>query len=105
MSFVVIDASVVFQVLVDERYTSQARALVAKVERGDDEIVAPQLLFFEVTNVIRKRLRRDRLPIGFGLQLLDDLLALPIVPLDPPGLHHRALALAHAHNLGGHDAH
>lgn len=105
MTILVVDASVVVQVILRDPHTDQARALFKQADVRGDEIVAPQLLLFEATNVIRKRIRHDRASLDVGLQLLDDLLALPITPLDPPGLHHRALALAHAHNLGAHDAH
>jgi predicted nucleic acid-binding protein len=102
----VVDATVVFKLSnTAERYSDKAFALFADMQRANDDIVAPTLIWFEVTNAIRKRLRRERLPLDAGLRYLSDSLTLPIVTLDPPGLHEEALRLTQQHSLGGHDAH
>jgi predicted nucleic acid-binding protein len=102
----VVDATVVFKLSdAAERFSRSARALFADSERAGDDIVAPSLLWFEMTDAIRKRLRRDRLTLEDGLRLLADFELLPITRVDPLGLHREALRLTQSYSLGGQDAH
>ena len=102
-----VDASVAVKWILDEERSDQARALFRAAERVDSAIVAPPLLFFEVTNVLRQRTRpKDGLSLAAATALLDRFLALPIVVFYPEDSHRRALALSHALNLpAAHDAH
>ena len=50
-------------------------------------------------------MRDSKLPLAVATARLEDFLMLPIERLEPPSLHHRALALTELHSLGAHDAH
>lgn len=102
---IVVDASVIVKMLLDEEYSEKAQSLFADADRRHDTIAAPSLLWFEVTNAIQRRSQRDRFPLLRGLQLLEDFERLSITRVDPPGQHRDALRLANRYTLGGHDAH
>ena len=102
-----LDASVAVKLILSEEWSELALALYRATIRSGEPIVAPQLLWMEVTNTLRQRMR---LPGGPSLAeaswLLDRFLALEITVLDPPGLHQRALALADGLGLPAtYDAH
>ena len=102
-----VDASVAIKWILDEDRSDQARALFRAAERGGSDIVAPALLSFEVTNVLRQRTRAaNGLSLAAATALLDRFLALPIAIHQTADLHPRALALAHAFDLpAAYDAH
>lgn len=102
---VVFDASTVGPLLFPEPHTPNAYALLRNVTVRHMRIMAPYLISVEVTNIVRKRMRRDRLTLTEATQRLNNFLALPIESVEPVGLHHRALALTEAYSLGAHDAH
>ena len=104
MSFVV-DSSVVAKILFPERFTDRASALFNDAADARERIAAPYLLAVEITNVIRKRMRSDRLSLETAAALLNEYLNLPITQVELPGCHHLALELSAAHSLGVHDAH
>jgi hypothetical protein len=68
-------------------------------------MVAPHVLPFEVTNAIRRHMRREGVSLADALVLLEDFLALPIDLEVDADLHRQALRLTEAHGLGGQDAH
>ena len=102
-----VDASVAVKWVLDEDRSDLARALFRAAERGGSDIVAPPLLPFEVTNVLRQRTRAaNGLSLAAATALLDRFLDLPIAIYNPDDLHTRALALAHAFDLpAAYDAH
>jgi predicted nucleic acid-binding protein len=102
---VVVDTSIVAKILFPERYSDSASALFNDAADARERITAPYLLAVEITNVIRKRMRSDRLPFETAAALLSEYLNLPITQVEWPGFHHQALALSAAHSLGVHDAH
>src|SRR5438067_2131561 len=102
---IVVDASVVSKLIFPEPLAEQAFALFDTSQRTGEVIAAPFLLPVELTNLIRKRMRRDRLPLSAASMRLAQVLALPFDLLEPPDLHQRALELCEEHSLGGHDAH
>jgi predicted nucleic acid-binding protein len=102
-----VDASVAVKWVLDEERSDRARALFRATERAGRDIVAPPLLPFEVTNVLRQRTRTAHgLSIEAAAERLDRFLTLPIAIYYPDDLHRRALALAHAYDLpAAYDAH
>jgi predicted nucleic acid-binding protein len=60
---VVVDASLAVKWVVDEPYSSEARALLDRW--GDDgrRLLAPALFLYEVTNVLAKRIQRRQLTL------------------------------------------
>lgn len=100
----VLDASVVIQMLFPERFSDKAAAVFADVGHMGWRVVAPALWPAEVTNTIRRRMRRDRFPLSVAMANLEDFLRLPIMLLGEPDLYRQALRLTDAFSLGGHDA-
>ena len=58
------------------------------------EVVAPALLWYEVTSVLRNRAHRGALEIDEAREALDTLLVLPVAIVSPPDLHQTAWELA-----------
>jgi predicted nucleic acid-binding protein len=93
-------ASVVVKWLLLEEQSDRADALYDAAVLRDELIVAPPLLPLEITNVLRQRMRAQGGPsLVEATELLDTFLAFAIDYQNPPGLHHRALALADAYGL------
>jgi len=105
MADLVLDASVVVALLFAEPLTPQADLLITDAQRRGLRLNAPHLLPFEVTNAIRRRMRRDGLSLDEALTALNFFLALPIDLIVDHELHRQALRLTQAYGLGGQDAH
>jgi len=77
----VLDASVVAAAFFQEEHADVARALFV----SDRELHAPDLIYLEFANVIWKRHRRGEIDEQEAIQLLDDVLSLPlrIAPAEP----------------------
>ncbi|MBI2330321.1 type II toxin-antitoxin system VapC family toxin [Candidatus Daviesbacteria bacterium] len=107
-----IDASLAAKWVFAEELQQQAEALYQQTIAAGERIVAPPLLPIEVTNIVRQRMRRAKPPgepllsLVEAKQHLDRFLAFLVELQLPPGLHQRALELAHAHGLAAaYDAH
>lgn len=84
----------------------EALALLTDCVQRREAIVAPPLLSFEVTNVVRQRMVREGLPLVDADRLLTQFLGVALTFISPPGVHQQALALADAHGLpAAYDAH
>lgn len=95
-----VDASLAIKwVLTDEDRADTALALLRAQIASSQEVIAPPLLYSEATNILRKRVRRQHLPLSMGLDMLDELLAFPIVLLSPADLFPDALWLASQYDL------
>lgn len=105
MSDIVVDATVGVMTVIPEEQTPQAIALFRDAQRLGDRLVAPYALPIEVTNAIRRYMRRERLPLSLALALLARFLGQPVELASDPDLHFHALRLTDAFSLGGHDAH
>ena len=102
-----VDASVAAKWFLQEEWADRARALLRDTLNADELIVAPSLLPYEVTNILRQRLRGDApIPLEQAIVHLDDFLSVPIELRSPPWLHRRALILADTFGLpAAYDAH
>lgn len=101
-----VDASVAVKWILVEEHSEAALALSATAAEAGEAIVAPQLLLFEVTNVLRQRMRRQGLTLPEARHLLGAFLRRPIFLRSPPGLHDRALVVANSFDLAAaYDAH
>lgn len=105
MSLITVDASIVVKLFFPETHSAQTEALFRDADRRSDHLIAPPLLPYELTNVVRKRMLRDGLTHRQASAILSDFFALPIAVLDPPRLHFRAFDLSVAHMLSVYDAH
>lgn len=94
-----VDASLAVKWIVTEEASDLARALYDSATQMGQRIVAPPLLPIEVTNILRKRIRRTSLSTDEAIILMNAFLSLPIELHNPPGIHQRARALAAVHNL------
>lgn len=101
-----VDASVAGKWIFVEKYSEQASSLLREALATGDPIVAPPLLPIEVTNIVRQRIRRERLPLQVAQQRLKTFLAVPVRLLLPAELHGRVLEIADQYGLSAaYDAH
>jgi predicted nucleic acid-binding protein len=103
---IIVDANVAFKWLVEEPYSRQARRLRAEALDAGQMIAAPPLILYEITNILRQRIRRGTLSLEDADQLLLNFLQIPLDLVAPGGIHQRALALADLFRLpAAYDAH
>ena len=99
----IIDASVVLSAFFpDEAGQAAAHALIRAFVREELELLAPTLLPYEVTNAVLQAIRRDRIALETGREILSAFEALGIPVGDVTW--QRALELAHIHDRSGYDA-
>ena len=96
---VVVDASVVVKVVLEEEFTDHARALIEDSRRALRLIVAPPRLHSEVSNAAYQYLRRRQITPEEGEQALRQFLELPIQLFAFPELYLRAFTFAHDNHL------
>jgi predicted nucleic acid-binding protein len=95
----VVDASVVVKVLIEEAFSANAAALVQRAALDDWRLVAPTLFSGEVTNAIYQAWRRGDLTDHEANRAVLGLRTLEIDLVDPLFLYERAYAFAHDHRL------
>lgn len=103
-----VDASVAIKWLLpdNEDYADNALALLNEIDERAETIVAPPLLWSEITNALRQRVRQAVLSVDEALSIFDDFLGLGIIAQSPDGLHRLALELACRYELpAAYDAH
>lgn len=102
-----VDASIVIKLVVEEPGSDLADALWARWIEQDVQIVAPTLLRYEITAVLRKKVYREQLSEELASTALAAALDLKgIEYIDTPALHVRALELASQFGLPtAYDAH
>ncbi len=91
--------------LFPEPLSPKAEALFEDAQRLALRLTAPHVLPFEMTNAIRRRMRREGLELRDALLVLDHFLLLPIDLVVDHELHRSALRLTETYSLGGQDAH
>jgi predicted nucleic acid-binding protein len=75
-------------------------------EEGEQEVYAPSLLFYEVTNALYRYQRQELLSAKTVDIALEAALSLPVRLVSDPALHRRAKALAERYQLPAtYDAH
>lgn len=92
---VVIDASLAAMWAVPELYTSQALALANQWAQEDTYLIAPCLMLTEVTNALYKRIVREEIDLTTAIAALHVVMEFGIEIREEPGLHSRAIELAH----------
>jgi predicted nucleic acid-binding protein len=98
-SQVCVDANIVVKIVSPEELRPQALALWQSWLNTEREVVAPRLLSYEVTSVLRRKAARGLLTLDEARGALEAALALPITLLDPPNLAQHAFELATRFNL------
>lgn len=81
MSAVVLDASVLIKLYINESDSRRAAAWVKKAE----SLLAPDLIWSEAGNILWKYVRRGKLGSGVAESMLRDMLRMPIV-ITPSGV-------------------
>jgi predicted nucleic acid-binding protein len=74
----VMDASVLIKFYVPEVLFDRAERLLAKVEKGDIELSAPDLIYPEVGNILWKKQRLKELTRPEAEEITDAILSLPL---------------------------
>lgn len=101
-----VDASVAAKWLLEEEHSDKADALYQACVQAGRPLVVPPLLPIELTNLLRRRMVRDRLSLEQAAQLLERFFTFPVSVINPETLHQKALALAAACDLPAtYDAH
>ncbi len=106
MAAIVIDASVVVALYVEEPFSAAARATLARSRDQGADLHAPDLLLIECANALWKRVRRDELDRDAAMTAVGELSRLEELELHPMDerLVPPALSLAIAHSLTAYDA-
>ena len=104
-SWICVDANLVIRLMVDPEDTV-VRQLWETWDRPGYQIVAPALLYFEVSNALYQYQKRRLLSHSAVNLALDAALSLPIQLYHEPDLHRQALSLAKRLSLSAtYDAH
>ncbi|MGB0767134.1 MAG: type II toxin-antitoxin system VapC family toxin [Phycisphaeraceae bacterium] len=90
MSGIVLDASVLIKLYINEEGSRRAASAVKKAET----LIAPDLLWSEVGNILWKYVRRDALDADTGEAILQDMLQMPIVAMSSSDLLPQAFEIA-----------
>ena len=104
MSRIVVDTSVVAKLVFPEEHSEQATDLFADADQAGWRVTAPLIPPAEVSNVIRRRMRRQGVPLADALAALEDFLSLPIILVGGADLYREALRLTEAFSLSTYDA-
>lgn len=99
-----LDTTVVAKLFFDEDRADLARMLFAEAVRSNEPIIAPPLLQCELVSVVRRKMRREGVPLAEASSILDDMLSLPIDIQDDPELYRLALRLTERYSLSAFDA-
>ena len=103
--YVVVDASLAVKWLMREEDSPRAHAMLTVWDREEQQLAAPHLLRFEVTNALHRRAARGELAVHEAAALAEDLFS-DFYFDTTPQLHRRALELASELRQGAaYDAH
>lgn len=94
MSLYVVDAGIAVKWFIEEPDSEQARRLLTNYSRWIDDLIAPDLIIAEVTNVFWKRAARGDLTATEAKDSLIDLLSLNLPLVSSALLAAKALHLA-----------
>jgi len=98
----VIDASVVLRgFFPDEEGHAEAQAIIRAYAHGEMELLAPTLLPYEVTNAVLQAVKRNRISLDKGLEILATFRGLGIPTMEVPW--QRSLELAHTYGRSAYD--
>ncbi len=93
-SLVCVDSSLVLKLAVPEEDSERAQEQWEHWAKKATEVVAPPLIWYEVTSVLRNRAHRGRLTLDESSEALEALLDLNISIVSPTDLHRTAWELA-----------
>lgn len=103
---ITVDASLATKWLFAEEHTDKALDLLATTLSTRERIVAPPLLWIEMANILRQRMRRAGITLNQALELFDRFQEIPITSHSSSDLSREALILADRYQLAAaYDAH
>lgn len=97
-SYVCVDASLLIKLLIPEPYTEQADTLWQAWIQNDTQAIAPPLLRYELSAVLRKKVYRKQLTEMEADAAFNEAMALEVESVSPAELHERAWSLARRFN-------
>jgi predicted nucleic acid-binding protein len=100
----VIDASVLIKFYIPEILSDRAERLLAKVEKKDIDLVAPDLIYPEAGNILWKKQRLKELTRSEVEEITDAILSLPLRIESSRSLMPLALDIAIAYGITVYDA-
>ncbi len=95
---VVVDASFIVKLLVNEEDSYLAEALVQTWDNDGIRMVAPHLLHYEVSNVLHQKVRAGQMTVQDAAGLIEDLVAHGIELFSANVFHENAIQLASRFN-------
>lgn len=97
-SYVCVDASLLIKLVIPEPYTEQADNLWQAWIQKDIQAIAPPLLRYELTAILRKKVYRQQLTEMEADAAFVEAMALEVELVSPDELHKRAWSLARRFN-------
>ena len=105
-AFVVIDASLVVKLLIEEEHSDKVTTLLHSWNNEGVRPVAPYLMTGEVANALYRRVVGNDVTLGDATRLIERLMSFGIELRHPPNLTIMALQLAHRFRQGAvYDSH
>ena len=104
MTAYVVDASVVIQRLITDTHSSHVKVLFSGLANSKDELWIPEFCLLECANVLWKQVRFSGLPDDQAVQLIQDLVALPLHVAPVSALFSKALRIGLDHKLAMYDS-
>lgn len=104
MTAYVVDASVVIQRLITDTYSPQVKVLFGGLADSRDELWVPEFCLLECANVLWKQVRFSGLPEKQALQLINDLVVLPLQVVPVSELFSNGLRIGLDHHLPIYDS-
>jgi predicted nucleic acid-binding protein len=101
---VVIDASVLFKVLIREEFSDRSQALYANALHASRPVFAPPHWATEVTHGLYRLVRRRGITGEEADQALRQFLQFPVQVITAPELYYRALLFSRAHTVSTYDS-
>ena len=101
---VVIDANVLFKVVIREEFSERAQALYAATLSAGRPIFAPPHWAAELTQALYRLIRRRLITAEESDQALGQFLRFPIQTIGTPELYQRAFLFARTHTVSTYDS-
>lgn len=101
-----VDASLIIRLMQSGTYESPTAILWKEWHEAGRSVVAPSLLYYEVTNAIYRYVIHREMLLEEATDILNAIVQLDITPYENANLHRRALELARQFSLSAtYDAH
>jgi predicted nucleic acid-binding protein len=104
MPNLVIDSSVAIKWFLPEQYTAEARRILDGYQRGDLTLLAPELIYAEVGNIVWKKQQFHHLAEADAQQIITEFQALVLITIPSVRLLNDAYRLAIAHRRTVYDS-